>query len=242
MTTTSMKIPKLTTLACRRWTPWWSRVRKCPSQVVSPQRLTMFDGAPSGLISDCSLSIGGLHNIENAVGAAAVAVQLGISGDAIREALACFSGVKRRFEIVYRNGNNLWIDDYAHHPEELRALLSGARDLYPEYRLTVVFQPHLYTRTRDLATEFSEALSLADRCYLLPIYPARELPIEGVRSEMICSKQHPSGCQVISKESFEDWTVNDWATKKEDAQLLVTAGAGDIDQCYPSILNRMAKS
>jgi len=197
---------------------------------------------PSGVIESCCLPIGGLHNVENAVGAAAIAQLTGVSGEAIRSALAAFRGVKRRFEVLFRDEQHVWIDDYAHHPEELRALLNGARDLYPGHRLSVVFQPHLYTRTRDLANAFGEALSLADRCLLLPIYPARELPIEGVCSEMIRSAQHPDGFSVMKKETFENWVVEDWASDSSMPELLVTAGAGDIDQSYPFILKRMIRA
>ncbi len=194
---------------------------------------------PEGVIEACHLPIGGLHNVENAVGAAAIAHLLGVMPDAIRASLADFRGVKRRFEIIFRNEQHIWIDDYAHHPEELRALLTGARDLYPGHRLSVVFQPHLYTRTRDLAAEFGEVLSLADQCFLLPIYPARELPIEGVCSEMIRSTRHPNGFPVVQKEVFESWVTQNWMSDVRMPQLLVTAGAGDIDQSYSSILNRM---
>jgi len=185
------------------------------------------------------LPIGGLHNVENAIAAAAAAQSIGIDPDSIRTALSCFKGVKRRFETVYRNSEKIWIDDYAHHPEELRALLQSVRDLYPNHYMRLVFQPHLFTRTRDLADAFGEALSLADESLLLPIYPARELPIEGVRSEMIRSKQYPTGFSVHSKESFMDWMVQQCEPQEDGPTVIVTAGAGDIDQLYPMILNRL---
>ncbi|MBM3432579.1 MAG: UDP-N-acetylmuramate--L-alanine ligase [Bacteroidetes bacterium] len=194
---------------------------------------------PGGIIAGCSLPIGGLHNVENAVGAAAVCHRLGIGSEAIRSALACFQGVKRRFETLYRTHGRRWIDDYAHHPEELRALLLGIRDLYPTHYLTLVFQPHLYTRTRDLAADFAEVLSLADQSYLLPIYPARELPIEGVSSEMIRSEKHPEGYPVWDKQTFANWVSNQWSYSTPQPGILVTAGAGDIDQLYSSILKQL---
>jgi UDP-N-acetylmuramate--alanine ligase len=194
---------------------------------------------PQGVIADCRLPIGGLHNVENAIAAAAASQSIGIDPDSIRMALSCFKGVKRRFETVYRNSDKIWIDDYAHHPEELRALLQSVRDLYPDHYVRLVFQPHLFTRTRDLAAAFGETMSLADESLLLPIYPARELPIEGVRSEMICSKQHPTGFSVYSKESFMEWMVQQCAPEGKGPTVIVTAGAGDIDQLYPIILNRL---
>lgn len=197
---------------------------------------------PAGSLAGCSLQVGGLHNVENAVGAAAVAYTLGIDGDAIRTALASFRGVKRRFECMYSDTNHIWIDDYAHHPEELRALLLGVRDLYPAHRLTLVFQPHLYTRTRDLATEFGEVLSLADECLLLPIYPARERPIEGVSSEMIHSLNHPTGFPVLEKETLPEWIASNWHSTDQQPRMLVTAGAGDIDQIYPIILQHLMRA
>ena len=197
---------------------------------------------PDGVIQDCTLPVGGLHNVENAVGAAAVSHRLGIAPEGIRSSLACFRGVKRRFETIYRTPALHWIDDYAHHPEELRALVQGVRDLYPSHHLSLVFQPHLYTRTRDLALDFGAVLSLADEAYLLPIYPAREWPIEGVSAAMIRSNTHPEGFTVWSKENFSDWVVQQWCQSSTQPKVLVTAGAGDIDQLYPVILNRLPKS
>ena len=197
---------------------------------------------PTGMMADCRLPIGGLHNVENAVAAAAAAQSIGLDADSIRKGLSSFKGVKRRFETIYQTDGMIWIDDYAHHPEELRALLQSVRDLYPTHTLRLVFQPHLYTRTRDLADAFGETLSLADESRLLPIYPARELPIEGVRSEMIRSNQHPIGFKVFSKDSFANWMVEQCAEVSQGPTVIVTAGAGDIDQLYPTILNRLNQS
>ena len=170
------------------------------------------------------LSMGGLHNIENAVAAITVAHQLGISADAIRNALADFKGVKRRFEYKIREEGQVLIDDYAHHPEELRALITGVKSIFPGERITLVFQPHLFSRTRDLCDAFAESLDLADEVILLPIYPARELPMEGVSSEMIAEKMQQAAVQVLSKADCLQWIV------RERPSLLVMAGAGDIDQ------------
>ena len=175
-------------------------------------------------IRDIQLPIGGTHNIENTVAAVAVAHLLGIEDEKIRAAIADFKGIKRRFEYLIRNDYQVYIDDYAHHPEELRALISSARALFPDKKCTVIFQPHLFTRTRDLADGFAESLSLADEVLLLPIYPARELPIEGVSSEMIAAKISKVPVRIIEKENVLDWL------KSHNVPLFITAGAGDIDQ------------
>lgn len=194
---------------------------------------------PGGAIKDCRLQVGGLHNVENAVGAAAVAHTLGIDFNWIRDGLATFRGVKRRFEYLYADGNRIWIDDYAHHPDELLALLQGVRDLYPAHRITLVFQPHLFSRTRDLAAAFGDVLSSSDETVLLPIYPARELPIEGVSAEMLRSPKHPNGFPVIPKASLIDWIDSHWNSADDSPRILLTAGAGDIDQFYPAIRKRL---
>jgi UDP-N-acetylmuramate--alanine ligase len=190
------------------------------------------------VIAGCSLRIGGMHNVENAVVAVAVAAELEIADDKIKAALADFKGVKRRFEYVLPpttiSGSTfvqpVLVDDYAHHPEELRALLNSARTLFPQRIVTVVFQPHLFTRTRDLAIGFGLALSIADEVVLLPIYPAREKPIEGVSSEMLLEHISRKEKQVLSKEEFLDWMENRAKNlDKEFGEVIIMAGAGDID-------------
>lgn len=175
-------------------------------------------------LKDVTLPIGGMHNIENSVAAITVAQLLGIADDAIKAAIADFKGIRRRFEYVINNDHQVFIDDYAHHPEELRALISSARALFPDKKCTVVFQPHLYTRTRDLADGFAESLALADEVILLPIYPARELPIEDVNSEMIARRIKGKAVQIMQPAEVLDWL------KANTAPLFITAGAGDIDQ------------
>ena len=185
-------------------------------------------------IENVRLNIGGMHNAENAVAAITVASSLNINEEKIKAAVADFKGVKRRFEYIIppspRSGEGrgevIFIDDYAHHPEELRALISGAKSLFSDKKCTVIFQPHLYTRTRDLADGFAEVLDMADEVILLPIYPARELPITGVSSEMILSKMKNKNKRVLDKEEVKDWIRNDF---KKQGKVLVTAGAGDID-------------
>lgn len=175
------------------------------------------------------LHIGGTHNVENALAAITVAHHLKISEHAIRAALASFHGVKRRFEYLIPPGARedgwVMIDDYAHHPEELRALISSIRDLFPGRKCTLVFQPHLFTRTRDFADGFAEVLDQADQVILLPLYPARELPIPGVGSEMILDRMKNEQKSIMSKTELIEW-VKDW---NKANGLLVMAGAGDID-------------
>lgn len=174
-------------------------------------------------IKDVELSMGGLHNIENALAAIGVAKYLKIDDEKIKTALANFKGIKRRFEYIVKNDNNILIDDYAHHPDELKALITGVRSIYPNEKLTLIFQPHLYTRTRDFADGFASSLDMADEVVLLPIYPARELPIEGVTSEMILSKMKLNNKQVLNKEDMLKYV------ELNTPKLTVMAGAGDID-------------
>jgi UDP-N-acetylmuramate--alanine ligase len=169
------------------------------------------------------LNMGGLHNVENAIAAITICKALKLGDEAINAALASFSGVKRRFEYWKKTEEQVMIDDYAHHPEELRALITSAKNLFPDKKCTVIFQPHLFTRTRDLAVEFAEVLDLADQVILLPIYPARELPIEGVTSDTVLSKMKLADKQILEKAEMLEWLQNN------KLRLLVIAGAGDID-------------
>ena len=178
---------------------------------------------PDWTIEEMVLNMGGLHNIENAIVAIAVAVHLGIEPEKIIIALANFAGVKRRFEYLVKTNEQVLIDDYAHHPAELAALISGVRSLYSNQKLTLVFQPHLFSRTQDLCDGFADSLSAADEVVLLPIYPARELPIPGVTSEMIMHKMTNKNVVMLEKEAVSDWV------KQQQPKLLVMAGAGDID-------------
>lgn len=175
-------------------------------------------------ILDISLGMPGLHNVENAVAAITVALRLGIDAEKIKSALASFRGAKRRFEYVVKTARNIYIDDYAHHPEELRAFLTSMKKLYPTKKLTVVFQPHLYSRTRDFIDGFAEVLKLADELLLMDIYPARELPIEGVTSGWLLDKVNLEQKQLLSPESVLAFV------KENRPELIVTVGAGDIDR------------
>ena len=186
---------------------------------------------PNWQIEELVLNMGGLHNIENALVAVAVAMHLGIEPQKIKIALANFAGVKRRFEYLVKTSEQVLIDDYAHHPAELAALISGVRSLYSNQKLTLVFQPHLFSRTQDLCDGFADSLSAADEVVLLPIYPARELPIPGVTSEMIAHKMTHKNVVLLEKEAVSDWV------KKQQPKLLVMAGAGDIDVLIRNIKN-----
>lgn len=188
-------------------------------------------------IENIRLNMGGMHNVENAVAAIAVASSLEIDTEKIKAAVASFQGVKRRFEYIIKNDRLVFIDDYAHHPEELKALITGAKSLFREKKCTIIFQPHLYTRTRDLADGFAAVLDLADEVILLPIYPARELPIDGVSSEMILDKMNHAHKTVLSKEALMQWIENGFSKKlnKEFGEILITAGAGDIDMMVEPI-------
>jgi UDP-N-acetylmuramate--alanine ligase len=190
-------------------------------------------------IEGLKLNIGGMHNVENAVAAITVASSLEIENEKIKAAIASFRGVKRRFEYIMKNDRMVFIDDYAHHPEELRALISGAKSLFRQRKCTMIFQPHLYTRTRDLATGFAEALDMADEIILLPIYPAREEPIQGVTSELILGKMKNENKRLMQKEELMNWIQNDFSKNadKEFGELLITAGAGDIDMMVEPIKN-----
>ncbi len=175
------------------------------------------------MIDNVQLRIGGMHNVENVVAAIAVAHILGISNDKIRNAVASFKGIRRRFEYLVKHDRHVYIDDYAHHPEELRALITSAKTLFRGKKCTVIFQPHLFSRTRDFADGFGETLSLADEVILLPIYPARELPIEGVTTQMIADRIKGPEVKIMDRDAVPDWI------KEHPAELLITAGAGDID-------------
>lgn len=186
-------------------------------------------------ISEIKLPMGGMHNVENAVACIAACSLAGVSHTAIKQALADFKGVHRRFEYKIRTERIVLIDDYAHHPEELQALLQGARGLFPGYKCTVVFQPHLFSRTKDFADGFAETLQLADSVILLPIYPARELPMPGVNSEMIAGKMASEKVTCCGSETMMELIRN----KKNDEapQLIIMAGAGDIDTLVEPVKN-----
>ena len=174
-------------------------------------------------LKDIQLQLPGKHNVENAIAAIVVASSLGAKPEKIKAAIKDFKGVKRRYDL-HAKGKYVYIDDYAHHPEEIKATLVATKELFPEKKITVVFQPHLYSRTRDFAAEFGDSLSLADEVLLLDIYPAREMPIEGVNSEMLLTQVVDCEKSLLKKSDLVEKLTN---PKRE---LLLTLGAGDIDQ------------
>ena len=209
------------------------------TRVVKGEGTIRFDlVTPWETIADITLGVPVDINIDNAVAAMAACRLIDAPADAMRRAMATFKGAKRRFEFWLKEPGprgRVMIDDYAHHPDELRASIESVKSLYPDRRLTVVFQPHLYTRTRDFAPEFAAALSLAPEVILLPIYPARELPIAGVESEMILRDITSEKKVVYSKEKLLN------SIKSSNFEVLLTAGAGDIAELLPAICDEYKK-
>ena len=179
---------------------------------------------PGGIIEGCKVGIPGWINVENAVAASAIALTYGLAPENVRHALGTFQGVKRRFDIHVNRPGCSYIDDYAHHPKEIAAAISSMRDIFPGRKLTAIFQPHLYTRTRDFADEFAEALSNVDKLIMLDIYPAREEPIPGVTSEIIFDNVTAPEKVIMVKEELMDYL------KDEPIDTLITFGAGNIDR------------
>ena len=188
--------------------------------------------SPFGNINDIKLGVPVYVNIENGIAAMALAQIAGVSNEEIKNAMPTFSGVDRRFDFKIKEDNLVFLSDYAHHPAEIRQSISSIKALYPDKKVTAVFQPHLYTRTRDFYKEFAESLSLADEIILLDIYPARELPIEGVTSKLIYDNIQEGKVKTLcKKEELLD------LLKKKEIEVLITLGAGDIDNMVPQIYN-----
>lgn len=194
---------------------------------------------PDGIVPDIKLGVPVDINIENAVAAMAVCHMIGVDADAMRTAIGTFMGAKRRFEFWLKQplpGGHVVIDDYAHHPNEIKASIKSVKDLYAGRKLSVIFQPHLYTRTRDFANEFAEALSLADEVYLLPIYPAREAPIPGVTTQIIYDK--------VTSKVKKNFASKEYLLKSLQSlkfEVLLTVGAGDIVNLLPQICEEVQK-
>lgn len=193
---------------------------------------------PSGTFEGCTLGVPGWVNIENAVAAvasvwcAAKAAGTGLDAERLREGLASFSGVKRRFEFYINTPKQVYMDDYAHHPRELAATLTSVGRMFPGRRITALFQPHLYTRTRDLYAEFAQALSHADEVVLLPIYPAREEPIPGITSEII-ARRVAVPCRIVDRDRLADEVA------AMDTDVVISFGAGNIDACCGAISEKL---
>ena len=186
---------------------------------------------PETVIENIPYSFPGYHNIENAVAAITVGLILNIKEDIIKSALSTFRGIKRRFEYILYSDRIVYIDDYAHHPEEIKAFLQSVRTIFPDQKITAVFQPHLFSRTRDFAKSFAESLSLADEVMLLDIYPAREKPLPGVTSDLIFNEIKETYRRKTTKEELLE------LLRMRDFNILVTIGAGDIDQMVLPIKN-----
>ncbi len=178
---------------------------------------------PDGTIANCRLNYPGLVNVENAVGASALAFLAGASADDIKTGLENYQGVLRRFDVRFRNESQVYIDDYAHHPAELEAVINSVKALFPNKKVTGIFQPHLYSRTRDFADEFAASLDLLDEAVLVPLYPAREEPIAGVSSELIFDKMKCNNKHLVEKGDVAA------LIKEHQTEVVLTMGAGDID-------------
>ena len=190
---------------------------------------------PGGLLRDVRVGVPGWVNAENSIAAAAIALTYGLDPDAVRKAVGTFQGVKRRLEVHLNTPGVSYVDDYAHHPAELSSALSSLRDMFPGRKITAVFQPHLYTRTRDFAPDFARALSAADKLILLDIYPAREEPIPGVTSDLIFRDVTAPQKVLLPKEELMDYL------EKEPVDVLVTFGAGNIDRFIDPITRMLEK-
>jgi UDP-N-acetylmuramate--alanine ligase len=219
---------------------------------VYAQNVTMRNGgyefdviAKDWKLKNVKLHMGGMHNVENAIAAIFIAAYLKINPLKIINAIGTFKGVKRRFEYIIspleatnHKYNVVYIDDYAHHPAELKALIQGVKSLFGFKKCTVIFQPHLFSRTKDFSKEFAESLDMADRILLLPIYPARELPVEGITSQLILKEMKNKNAAVIPKEELLKYIGGDYLKSVQESsygEVLVTAGAGDIDKLVQPI-------
>lgn len=190
---------------------------------------------PNGVLTNFTLSMGGKHNLMNAAGVTAIMLNWGVSEKEIKQAFSTFKGIKRRFEIVCDLANGgVFIDDYAHHPQELDAAIGAVRSMFPAKRITGVFQPHLYSRTQDFVEEFAVSLSGLDDLLLLDIYPAREEPIEGVTADWLLNKVRLDSKQKVTKEELVDAVV------RLKPEVLMTLGAGDIDRLVKPLKDAMA--
>ena len=192
--------------------------------IKSEKGVTDFIIHGEGQKTEVRLPMAGNHNVLNATAAFVAARQIGLAPAAIAEALATFKGVKRRFDIRVNNEKHCYIDDYAHHPEEIRSCLAAVRSSFPEKHITLVFQPHLFSRTRDFMEEFANVLAMADELILMDIYPARELPIEGITSQALLDKVQMTDKKICTKAELLN------LIDSERPELLITMGAGDIDR------------
>jgi UDP-N-acetylmuramate--alanine ligase len=192
--------------------------------------------APNELIKDLRFGLPGKHNLMNALMAIAMVITYGTSIDAIAKALVSFRGIRRRFSYQIRDENLVFIDDYAHHPTEINAVHQAVRELYPGQKVLAIFQPHLFSRTRDFADNFAKSLSAFDEVFLMEIYPARELPMEGINSQWLMDKMTNEHKKIVSKEDLISSILDN------DARIIVTIGAGDLGEMVPSIKKALYES
>lgn len=185
---------------------------------------------PNGIIADCKMNYPGLLNVENAVGAASLAFLTGATPDEIKIGLEDYQGVIRRFDVRFRNEKYIYIDDYAHHPEELKAIISSVKELFKGRKLTGIFQPHLYSRTRDFSAEFAASLDLLDTAILIPLYPAREEPIQGITSGIIFNQMKLADKHLVTKTEMLGILRND------NSEIVLTMGAGDVEGLADDII------
>ncbi|NOR76041.1 MAG: UDP-N-acetylmuramate--L-alanine ligase [Draconibacterium sp.] len=184
---------------------------------------------PGGIIANCKINYPGLVNVENAVGASAMAFFAGATPNEIKKGIEDYNGVTRRFDVQFKSKKYVYIDDYAHHPEELKAVISSVKALYPSRKITGVFQPHLYSRTKDFAGEFAASLDLLDTAIIIPLYPAREEPMKGVSSEIIFNQMKMENKYLVSKLEALEMLQNG------EHEVVLTMGAGDIDRMVNDI-------
>jgi UDP-N-acetylmuramate--alanine ligase len=197
---------------------------------VSAENVRVQDGkfffdyeSENGSINGLQTNLAGRHNIENSIVAITIAKILGLNGEAVRDGLQSFKGIKRRFEMIYEDEQVTYIDDYAHHPTELKLAIGAAKELFPDKKITGIFQPHLFSRTRDFVDGFAESLDMLDEVLLMDIYPAREEPIDGVTSKIIFDKMKIENKTLVTKEMLMD------EVRRRNLEVLMTLGAGDID-------------
>jgi UDP-N-acetylmuramate--alanine ligase len=192
--------------------------------------------APNGMLKDLRFGLPGKHNLMNALMALAMAVTYGTPTDVIASALVSFKGIRRRFSYQIKEENLVYIDDYAHHPTEINAVHQAVRELYPDQKVLAIFQPHLFSRTRDFADNFAKSLSAFDEVFLMEIYPARELPMEGINSQWLMDKMTNEHKKIVSKEDLIAEIL------ANDARIIVTIGAGDLGEMVPSIKKALYES
>jgi len=220
--------------------PVWTYAVESESADLTTRNMRISDGAyqfevwlKAEKLGDVVMYYPGRHNVENALAAIAMALHANIPFAEIAEGLNTFLGVKRRFEYHIRREDRVYIDDYAHHPTEINACVSSAKELYPEKRITGVFQPHLFSRTRDFADEFADSLSELNDLLLMEIYPAREEPIDGVDSEMLLNKVRMVNKKLVDRENLVEEVL------RLSPEILLTMGAGDIDRMIEPIKNAL---